>query len=74
MIDYSKLDSMIVEKIKTGSRTFSQIFGGDVYDEAQRLHEMGGRTAFRIIDDRLQSLRKKGLIQYTTKEKWQVAK
>ncbi len=74
MTDYSKLDSMIIEKIKNGSRTFSQIDGGGVYDEAQRLHELSGRKAFRIIDDRLQSLRKKGLIQYTTKEKWQVAK
>ncbi|EMF03318.1 hypothetical protein [Serratia marcescens] len=74
MTDYSKLDSMIIEKIKAGSRTFSQIESGGVYSEANRLHKLSGRQAIRIIDGRLQFLRKKGLIQYTTKEKWQVAK
>ncbi|AGN89479.1 hypothetical protein Eta_0033 [Serratia phage Eta] len=74
MTDYSKLDSMIIEKIKQGSRTFSQIDGGDVYHEAKRLQTDTGRSAMRIIDARLQYLRKKGLIQYTTKEKWQVTK
>lgn len=74
MTDYSKLDSMIIEKIKQGSRTFSQIDGGDVYHGAKRLQADTGRSAMRIIDSRLQYLRKKGLIQYTTKEKWQVTK
>jgi hypothetical protein len=70
MTDYSKMDNLILESIAYGAKTFSTIDNGDVYREAQRLQDETGGPAFRIIDRRLQALRKKGLIQYTTKEKW----
>ncbi len=74
MTDYTDIDGMIVRKIQRGARTFAAIDGGEVYNEANRLHELTGSPAFRIIDRRLQALRKKGVIQYTTSEKWQAVK
>jgi len=74
MTDYSKLDALIIEKIKSGARTFSQIDGGAVYDEVTRLSAETGSDSFRYIDRRLQALRKKGVLIYTTQDKWQVVK
>lgn len=70
MTDYTQMDELIISKIKSGSRTFSAIDGGDVYEEAKRIAMVSGGESFRVIDRRLQALRKSGLIQYTTKEKW----
>ncbi|KAA6001422.1 hypothetical protein [Pantoea sp. M_5] len=70
--DYTKMDMLIQERIAAGKNTFMKIDGGPVYEEASRLSEETGSPAFRIIDRRLQALRKKGLIKYTTAEKWTV--
>lgn len=70
--DYTYLDMLIQERIAAGKNTFMQIDGGTVYSEADRLAKEAGSPAFRIIDRRLQALRKKGLIKYTTAEKWTV--
>ena len=68
--DYSVMDELILTKIRNGYNTFAKIDGGDVYREAQRLQDETKTPAFRVIDKRLQALRKKGVIKYTTKDKW----
>lgn len=73
MIDYTKMDQLIIEKIKDGANTFSKIDGGSVYDEAKSIEMATGGDSFRVIDRRLQALRKRGVIEYTTKEKWRVS-
>lgn len=70
--DYSYLDMLIQQSIADGNNTFSKIDSGEVYKQAQFLEGQTKSSAFRIIDRRLQALRKKGLIKYTTKEKWTV--
>lgn len=72
MTDYSELDRLIIESISNGRNTFMAIDSREVYTETQRLAAETGRTAFRIIDGRLQALRKKGVIRYTTADKWTV--
>lgn len=72
-IDYTDLDDMIRSRIADGKNTFMQIDGGGVYEEANRLAGLTGRKAFRIIDCRLQAMRKRGDIRYTTKSKWELA-
>ncbi len=69
-VDYTELDEMIKDRISRGKNTFMLIDGGDVYTEATRLSIITGGEEFRIIDRRLQALRKRGEIKYTTKEKW----
>lgn len=70
--DYSYLDMMIQQRIAAGANTHRQIDGGEVYKQARWLSEATGREAFRIIDGRLQAMRKKGLIKYSTAEKWNI--
>lgn len=71
--DFSVIDSLIVERIADGRNTFSKIDGGEVYNQAMSIGQMIGREPFRVIDRRLQALRKAGKIKYTTTEKWTVA-
>lgn len=70
---YSKLDRLIIERIKTGDNTFARIQGGAVYAEAKlhakMLHVMSDED--RVIDRRLQALRKKGLIHFQS-GRWSV--
>lgn len=69
-VDYTDLDEMIKARITGGKNTFILIGGGEVYTEAKRLSKTTSGEASRIIDRRLQAMRKRGEIKYTTKEKW----
>lgn len=71
---YEKLDAMIVESIRfLCGANFSVLSSGDVMDEAIRIANCTGREAFRVIDGRLQALKKRGLIRYVGGE-WRIAK
>ena len=73
MSQYEKIDVLIVDAIKGGCRSFSSIFSGrSLFDEAMRLSHAIGRDAQRIVDGRLQALRKRGLIVYVTGWGWRV--
>ena len=73
MSQYDKLDSMIVDAIKGGCHSFSAIFNGrKVFDEAMRASCDVGRDTHRIVDGRLQALRRRGLIVYYTGWGWRV--
>lgn len=70
--DYNFLDMLIQESVASGNKTFAKINDGEVSEQAKWLEALTNSEAFRIIDRRLQALRKKGLIKYSTTEKWTV--
>lgn len=77
MSQYEKLDYLIVEEIKGGASKFEAINAGAVKEEAERLNnedqKVRGHAAkpvFRFIDNRLQVLRKRGLIEYGKGRGW----
>lgn len=65
MSQYDKLDSRILDVISL--RQGSPLYNRDVNAEAERLAALTGREAFRVIDGRLQALRKAGKIRHLTK-------
>lgn len=72
MAKYDFIDSLIVSQIAAGSFTFSDIYFGKpgsgnkgVYGECCNLVE-GSQEPARVLDRRLQALRKKGVIHYNS--------
>jgi len=62
---YEKLDHLIISIISNSQgASLSKVTSGDVYVEAQRIAQATKREEFRVIDGRLQALRKRGLIAY----------
>ncbi len=71
MSTYDKLDGLIVDAIKAGSNSFHLIFNRKrVLDEAHRISGATGRDTDRIVDSRLQALRKRGAIKYLHYRGW----
>ncbi|AOJ10367.1 hypothetical protein [Burkholderia mayonis] len=71
---YEKLDALILSKIGVAPIKFASIHSGDIEDESNRIvseqgpHSLYGFTdPWRIVDRRLQSLRKAGKIRSTPK-------
>lgn len=71
MTKYGKLDSLILSSIKAGRTQFNQIFAGAVQDECERIAKAEGTARsrwgvdpFRVMDRRLQALRKAGKIRF----------
>lgn len=73
-INYENLDSLIVKEIQSGSNTFAKIFNGAVVLESVNIADLTGREPFRVVDGRLQVLRKKGRINFNRSEGWYIAK
>ena len=72
MSQYDKLDAEIIKAIRRGTNTFTCIsISGAVANEAHRLGELTGAAGWRIVDRRLQAMRKKGRIVYA-KGAWSV--
>ena len=67
---YDNLDSLILAELKSGSRTFAFLNAGLVRCECDRLERAGCGESFRILDRRLQALRKKAKIEFDTKNGW----
>lgn len=61
---YEKLDALIIIAIRNG---YSPLNDRAVNKEADRIAQSTSRLTFRIIDGRLQSLRRKKLIQWQRK-------
>ena len=73
MSQYDKLDSLIVDAIKGGCHSFSAIHNNrGVFDEALRISIDIKRIQHRVVDGRLQALRRRGLIVYVTGWGWRV--
>lgn len=62
---YQKLDLMLLDNVKsTQGASLNVAVRGDAQVEAERISKATGRELFRILDGRLQALRKKGLIKH----------
>lgn len=64
MTDYTKLDELILDRISAGQTQLDGINSQDVRVEANRIAAETGRDQFRVVDGRLQSLRKAGRIEF----------
>ena len=73
MSQYEKIDALIVDAIKGGCHSFSAIYNSrSVFDEALRISMAIKLVQSRVIDRRLQALRRRGLIVYVTGWGWRV--
>lgn len=70
MSQYDKMDSLIVQRVGDGWTDFTGIFAREVRQEAERLSRAGCGDDFRILDRRLQALRKKGALTFNRKDGW----
>jgi len=61
---YAELDKRIIKGIAEGC---SPLYNKHINEEAKRIGEDTDRLAFRVIDGRLQELRKSGKIIYLKK-------
>ncbi len=70
MSQYDTIDQLIIKRL-TGEAgmQFTRLYARDVRDEAGRLTPWNG-DAFRVLDRRLQALRKRGVIAYNSKTGW----
>lgn len=73
MSQYDKLDSLIVDAIKGGCCSFSAIHNSrGVFDEALRISIAVKRDQDRVVDSRLQALRRRGVIVHFSGWGWRV--
>jgi len=68
------LDSLLLKEIDIGKNTFAKIFNGAVLVESVNIAALSRREAFRVVDGRLQALRKAGIIAFTKSDGWVIAK
>lgn len=61
---YQELDQRIIAAIQAGS---NPLYNRHANNEAIRLAKASGREEFRVIDGRLQAMRKAGKIRHLTK-------
>ena len=72
MSQYDKLDAAIIKAILRGARSFNLIVNNrNASLEAHLIGEQTGVDGWRIVDRRLQAMRKKGRIVYA-KRAWSV--
>ena len=70
-MNYELLDSLILGRAASAGRSTSFfLMTGAIRDECERIADATGRDAYRILDGRLQALRKAGKIAYTSKAGW----
>ena len=73
MSQYDKIDSLIVDAIKGGCCSFSAIHNSrGVFDEALRISIAVKRDQDRVVDSRLQALRRRGVIVHFSGWGWRV--
>ena len=71
MSQYQKLDDLIVAQVANKGIQFTPLFSSNaVREESRRLGTELGREPFRVLDGRLQALKRKGAISYGTKTGW----
>jgi hypothetical protein len=61
---YDELDRLILDAV---TRDTNPLYDRAVSREAQRIAAETGREAFRVIDGRLQAMRRRGRIKWMTK-------
>jgi len=68
---YDHLDGLIQQQLKV---EFAYLFTREIRDECDQLAKMTGRQAFRILNGRLQALKKAGVIEYVRPHSWRLKK
>jgi hypothetical protein len=69
VIDYTEFDAQVLARIRAGVNSFVGLQASDLRKQAEAL--VGNKDdAWRLIDRRLQALRKKGLVVYERKTGW----
>ena len=72
MSKYIELDQLILARIKVRPVTFMELSRNhkieDLADRLSKVNSHGNKMGWRLIDRRLQSLRKAGLIKYRSKQ------
>ena len=71
--NYSDFDKQIVSLITGGKSNFSQLVA-KLETEAKQFCDKPSDEPFRVVDRRLQALRKSGKIEYDTKNGWSIRK
>lgn len=66
---YAALDAAILSAISAAPQTFAGLLASSVGDEARK-HGTCKRPEFRVLDARLQALRKAGKIQPSSRRVW----
>ena len=68
MNQYENLDNLILQRLKEdGEMMLLFLNSGDVREESERIANETGREPFRILDGRLQKLRKENKIKFSRK-------
>ena len=67
---YKKLDAALINSIKSGNNLLHRIQSGAVTREAISIALLQSAEGWRIIDRRLQALRKANKIVYSSKTGW----
>ena len=74
--DYTDFDALLIDAIKSGRVSFHRLLAaGHLMLEANKLATpdwLGNRYVERVVDNRLQSLRKRGVLEYNSKTGWRV--
>lgn len=65
MSQYERLDWLILVTLSGRPRNFTELQSGALWAECIRLESATGSDSSRILDRRLQALRKAGKIEYT---------
>ncbi|MBK8810777.1 MAG: hypothetical protein IPN69_08620 [Acidobacteria bacterium] len=73
MSNYDELDRLILSRVGAHGVRFACIAAGAVWIEADRIADELGRKAYRVIEERLQSLRRAGKIKFDSKAGWTAA-
>lgn len=68
-VNYTGLDQQILQAVREGKSGFTPIMCA-VSREASQIAAATGRESFRVVDARLQALRKRGLIKFNGKLGW----
>lgn len=69
--DYTEIDAQIIENIRAGNNTAGKLV--DLLQSATKPFKTEHRCEMRVIDMRLQALRKAGKIRHTLRsKKWEV--
>lgn len=73
MSQYKDLDDMIIKRLKTNPATFTDLMRGDIRKECDTIASLSVRgESFRVLDCRLQSLRKSGRIFFDRMVGWRL--
>lgn len=70
-VNYDVLDTRLVQAVRGGASRFMDLQNAPrIKEEVQRLAEVTKRDTFRVLDGRLQALRRKGTLCYTPHDGW----